>query len=628
MQLQQTWIDYINAPYYIVLAAIALIIFAVMLVLLNKFRKNAAEMQYRETLWPRLIAVFSKTKSFEQTISDLLTIIAEIIQAPGYYFYTISEKGDDLILRAARSTVSDKQAGPNYAGLAPHHRETYSPPVGIPAAGQPASAALVREGDINMVFVPLAMEGNGKNSVGLITIGPVKKPDKKEFERITGIGRGLAPYVKAIIEYYQMREKEQSIKAASSAATMVVRSALDSKEVVNTFFGLALKLAGALGGVIMIKENKELHLKIAAPERMSEATLQMFLKDSGLHRTLYKISCVEDMNVLQPGVPEYYLLPRYLTDNEVGAVVIFTVKIKDSPGFAAFLIKKDTKLKSHRLGAIELIIHRIRDVINSQHIFKETSRSYLAVLKTLVTAIDAREPFYIGHSGRIARYARAMAEELGLLTEAGNIELAGFLYDIGMISLGEDVYLKQGKFSESDYEAMKLHVDIGAKMVESLGLSADIAACIRYHHERWDGWGYLNGLKGEEIPIGARIIAVADVFNAKVSSRSYRTALDFDRGLADIEAAAGSQLDPIIVRAFLNWIKRKRDLSANRGGPLEPCWEMQCCPTVLAVTCPAYKSEGNCWQTEGVKCASHGDTCANCFVYTEYRGRREKLALN
>ncbi|OPZ75504.1 MAG: Cyclic di-GMP phosphodiesterase response regulator RpfG [Firmicutes bacterium ADurb.Bin456] len=628
MEIQHKWTGLIDPSYYPGLAAVALIVLAITLVFLNIFRKNAVEMRYRERLWPRLIAVFNKTNSFEQTFSDLLVIIAEVIQAPGYYFYTVAAKGEDLILRAARSTSTCKQIGPDYAGLVPHQREIYSPPVGIPVASQPVSTALVKEGGADMIFVPLNAGEGGQNPIGLITIGPVKKPGKKELERLTGISRGLAPYVKVVAEYYQMREKEQSIQAASCAAAKVARSAIDSKEVINTFFGLALKLADALGGVIMTRKDKELQLETAAPEKFKEATLQMFLKDTSVQRTFYKVSAAKEVNLFQPGMPEYCLLPSYLTDKEVGSTALFSVKIKDAPGFAAFFIKKGAVMEPHRLGAMELIIQRIGDVINNQWVFEEASRSYLAVLKTLVTAIDAREPYYVGHSGRIARYAGAIARELGLLQEAGNIELAGFLHDVGMISLGEDVYLKQGRFSESDYEAMKLHVDVGAKMVESLGLPGDIASCIRHHHERWDGWGYPSGLKGEEIPVGARIITVADVFNAKVSNRSYRPALDFDRGLADIKAAAGSQLDPLAVRAFLDLIKRKRVSAANREGSLEPCWEMKSCPKALAATCPAYHNGKNCWQTGGVKCASHGDTCSNCFVYTEYRGRQNRYALN
>jgi putative nucleotidyltransferase with HDIG domain len=248
------------------------------------------------------------------------------------------------------------------------------------------------------------------------------------------------------------------------------------------------------------------------------------------------------------------------------------------------------------------------------------SAAYLDALKSVVRVMDAMETYTVSHSDLIAKYCRGIAEEMGL-PDAGAIETAGYLHDVGMTVLPASILLKNGRYDKAEYEAMKSHAELGYAMVESITDPPGVASIIRYHHERWDGWGYPEGKREKDIPIGARILAVADTFNAKVSSRNYREGLPFDKALADVTAAAGVQFDPDVVAAFVRWWQKKR-VACIEADTLEPCWEMKCCPAEIARTCPAFiNRSGVCYWHSDVRCELHGDKCSTCIVNSEHAGR-------
>ena len=626
-------------PAYLIALSGSVLIITMMLLLFLRERKNAAEMRLLETIWLRFIGAYDEGKSVEQVLSDLLAVVSELLPAPGYYFYTIDRKGENFTLRAARNILPGDPAGPSYAGLAPYRRDAYPPPLGLPLSAMPAAAALKKEGELGIIFVPLAQgmceygpkkdpDKNGDKPAGLITIGPVKRINNKTLGRLNRVGKGLAPFLRMMLEHYNMREKFQSLYATSRAVNMITRSTVESDGGIKTFFELGVKLAGASGGVLMVGRDKELNFEMAAWEGLDEVTFRTFRKDYDAHQNFFKVLCRERIKLLQPGTPEYSLVPQYLKERRSGCHALFHLGLKSHPGFAVLFVDKGNSFEPHRLSSVDLFIRRIGDVVRNQQSFKVMSRSYQDTLKTLVAAMDTREPFSVGHSDRVAKYSGAIAESLGLAPPVVDIiGLAGYLHDIGMCCLEDNIFFKLGKFTNQEYETMKLHSQIGAELVKSFGLPWEVLLYIRHHHERWDGWGYPHGLKKEEIPLGARIITVADTFNAKITSRDYRTAVNFNRALADIKDAAGTQLDPLSVQAFLKYFEKKRSLPAAWGRSLEPCWEMKCCPEALSATCPAYGKKEKCWEIGGVKCDFHGDTCANCFVYTEFHGRLEKPAL-
>jgi diguanylate cyclase (GGDEF)-like protein len=178
------------------------------------------------------------------------------------------------------------------------------------------------------------------------------------------------------------------------------------------------------------------------------------------------------------------------------------------------------------------------------------------VLQGLVLAVDTKDRYTKRHSDDVARYAVFLAERLGLDPEfVRSIHLAGLLHDVGKIGIPDPILRKPGKLTADEYEIFKQHVALGDMIVRDVPDIDVVRAGIRYHHERWDGAGYLDGLEGEGIPLIGRVLAVGDAFSAMTTTRPYRKALDVGEALRRLGDAAGTQLDEQLVRAFIDGIE-------------------------------------------------------------------------
>jgi hypothetical protein len=189
---------------------------------------------------------------------------------------------------------------------------------------------------------------------------------------------------------------------------------------------------------------------------------------------------------------------------------------------------------------------------------KLSPKERIAALKRLASALEASDPYTHGHTERVARHSYMIAKTMGLpSSEVRAIRTAAAVHDVGKIQVPNEVLNKPGKLTDEEFALMKGHSAAGAEMVEDAG-DDQLTALVRHHHERIDGRGYPDGLAGEAIPLGARIIAVADTFDAITSTRSYRTAKPHRIALDILKKEAGTQLDPDAVKAFLSYYSGKR----------------------------------------------------------------------
>jgi two-component system, cell cycle response regulator len=179
---------------------------------------------------------------------------------------------------------------------------------------------------------------------------------------------------------------------------------------------------------------------------------------------------------------------------------------------------------------------------------------------SLAHAVDARDTYTGSHSHTVGELAAAIAARLGLDGEQVELaRLAGSLHDLGKLAIPEEILQKPGPLDAAEQLVLKRHPEIGFRMLDSLGIEP-VATWVRHHHERWDGAGYPAGLGGESIPLGARIIFVADAYDAMTSDRTYRSAIPREQALAELEDCAGSQFDPRVVDAFKEEVE-------SPGGP-------------------------------------------------------------
>lgn len=187
---------------------------------------------------------------------------------------------------------------------------------------------------------------------------------------------------------------------------------------------------------------------------------------------------------------------------------------------------------------------------NAARFFEQRAMS-IGTIEALTAAIDAKDPYTRGHSERVAALSKQIALAYGLdETESERIRTAGIVHDVGKIGVPERVLCKPGKLDDEEFALIKLHPEIGHRILKGVTLLEHTLPGVLHHHERFDGRGYPHRLAGESIPLQARIIGIADTFDAMSSSRSYRPAMPREKVLAEIARCAGSQFDPAVVQAF------------------------------------------------------------------------------
>lgn len=196
--------------------------------------------------------------------------------------------------------------------------------------------------------------------------------------------------------------------------------------------------------------------------------------------------------------------------------------------------------------------HLIKTLNPEERAKKAEEIALIDLVSSLARAVDARDKYTRLHSKGVSYQAKRLGKSLGLSAEViKRIEISGLLHDVGKIGLPDDILNKPGRLSEVEMLAIKNHSIISAQIIESTSLKG-MVAIVRAHHERWDGCGYPDGLKGEAIPLEARILAVADTFDAMTTNRPYRKALPVADALSEIDRCAGTQLDPKLAKAFVS----------------------------------------------------------------------------
>jgi HD-GYP domain-containing protein (c-di-GMP phosphodiesterase class II) len=202
--------------------------------------------------------------------------------------------------------------------------------------------------------------------------------------------------------------------------------------------------------------------------------------------------------------------------------------------------------------------------INKAKLYKDLNDLFLSTIKAIANAIEAKDPYTRGHSDRIRTFSLLIAKELGLQEqEIKDLEIAALLHDVGKIGVPEALLRKRSALTPEENEEMMKHPVIGADILFSIKQLQSAIPGIRHHQERYDGKGYPDGLSGEDIPLLARIIAVADTFDAMTSDRPYRKALQDQEALKELEHCSGVQFDEKCVRAFIIGYAKSRQKNRN-----------------------------------------------------------------
>lgn len=242
------------------------------------------------------------------------------------------------------------------------------------------------------------------------------------------------------------------------------------------------------------------------------------------------------VQAMQQGADDYLVKPF-----DVDTVVV---------GLNRALQKKklEKEVANYRLHLEEMVAERTQQL---QVALKDTERGYEDTLAALGAAIDLRDSPTAGHSRRVFLYSMELAKIIGgMESRLRDIGMGAWLHDIGKLAIPDRVLLKPGPLTPAEWEVMRTHARIGHDVVKNIAFLAHAAEIVLTHHERYDGSGYPQGLKAEQIPIGSRIFAVADTIDAITSERPYQAALSFQAAREVIERGSGSCYDPLVAKAF------------------------------------------------------------------------------
>lgn len=213
---------------------------------------------------------------------------------------------------------------------------------------------------------------------------------------------------------------------------------------------------------------------------------------------------------------------------------------------------------------------QVSSALKRAELFKELERSYLQTVLTLANAVDAKDTYTADHGQRLADMAITVGRQAGMnADELRDLQYGAILHDVGKIGVPDSILLKPGKLDSQEWIRMRQHPEIGAQILSSVPHLAGAAAIVLGHHERYDGSGYPQGFGGDDIPLGARILAIIDAYNAIIDKRVYKEARSHEDAIAELKRCAGSQFDPGLTEMFIGLMEHDATASKDNDNPQE-----------------------------------------------------------
>lgn len=338
----------------------------------------------------------------------------------------------------------------------------------------------------------------------------------------------------------------------------LINSSLDIAEIRKRSIKAATELVNSEAGSLLFVEEEtgELYFDVAIGEKGEQVKTIRLKKGEGIAGWVAEHDEPVIINDVQND-------PRFFKggDEKSGfitkSMICVPVKTKDKlVGVLQAINKRDTLFSADDLDLLIGLSHQVAIAIENARLYDELRETFYATIHALAETIEKRDAYTAGHTKRVMNYSLAIGRMLGLQkNELENLKLAAILHDIGKIGIRDNVLLKNDKLTQDEFDIITMHTLYGAEILSHVKQLKNVVPGVKYHHEKYDGSGYPDRLTAEDIPLIARIIAVADTFDAMTTDRPYRKGLSFDIAFEELKKMAGTQFDPLVVNAFFNAYK-------------------------------------------------------------------------
>ncbi|UCG78944.1 MAG: HD domain-containing protein [Nitrospirota bacterium] len=369
---------------------------------------------------------------------------------------------------------------------------------------------------------------------------------KQKMPEETRLQEDLAKTVKELADTYE----ELTLLYRFSE----VISGLDVQDICKSVVEEAVSSAEADTAAVLLLEDKQSRLITRCSEGKWDRIKAIEWGETPVWRAIArrKPVCINDLRNegladLLPGHRSVILCPLIGKKGAIGILIVAN-------------LEGGEEFYSNDIKLMAAIAQQSALFIENTVLIREMEHFLIATIQSFVKVLEASSQWTAGHTERVTEYALAIASELGMAPDQKErLKICCLLHDIGKIATPKDILNKPSYLTDEEWKEIKLHPSTGAGILEGLEKFSDITNCIRYHHEHYDGVKSVHGLKGDDIPVNARILAVADAFDAMTSDRPYRKKKSTQDAVIEIQDHSGSQFDPGVVFAFTKWIDKMKE---------------------------------------------------------------------
>jgi len=418
----------------------------------------------------------------------------------------------------------------------------------------PLKRLVKREGLVSLLAEPMVMDGE-RMGVLMICTRSRRRFTATDLKVFDAVAKQSALAIADVGLYDRMdRKVRQKVEEISMLFTMSrsITSSVNSSLLLNTIMEKTRTLMNAKFCTLNLLDKSRTKLELAAESGLGAAGSEDFRTFEGeLARKVLKNGMPLIINEIAAYTKKIPVLLRRKRIHSVAFVPLFSNR-RHSGVLAAYIqdVRFFEKAEVEIFGMVASLCSM---AVDNAAMIDKVRKDYFNSIKTLAEIIDANDNYTRGHCDKVMKYSIEICKRLNLdQRHMNSVKTASMLHDIGKIGVDLSVIRKEGKLNDEDWAKIRKHPEIGARIVRQIGFLNDIVPIIKYHHSKFSGGGYPDpGRRGERIPIGARIIAVADAYDAMTSDRPYRKAMSHNEAIAELKRCSGTQFDPKVVDAFM-----------------------------------------------------------------------------